>query len=446
MKKIRNRILGLELIDWRNCDWLQHNSLKEIQKPNFEKLKNSLTRHHFIDAFKVWKDSSGKIWILDGRTRKLGMEELKRQGTPIEDKLPAEFINCKSKKEAAELVLIFNSVYSRITQEGIESHVDFYELLFDDFKDTVSIESLDLNRMFLGNDKTVEELNEIPEKPKEPISQRGDFFILDEKHKIFVGDSTDQVDVKKLMGKQKADMVFTDPPYNLSYGGITNKFKEKFIAGDGITSEEFYEFLDKFNKNIKDFSKDGIAIYEWIDWRQYPVLFFVMKKHFHIQQCIVWDKTYMRLGSHYRNQHEFLIAGFNEDINDTDSLYADIQEMLIYSRTGKKITTWNGGKSEANIWYLRTIPPQSYVHPTEKPIELSQRAILNSSNKGDMVLDLFLGSGSTLVGATESDRICYGMELDPIYMDVILKRYLTLYPDKKVICKNREFDFNKLMD
>ncbi|MBK7979308.1 MAG: hypothetical protein IPK06_04750 [Ignavibacteriae bacterium] len=98
MITIENKIIGMELIDWRNCEWLQDSSLKDDDPKSFEKLKNSLVRHHFIDAFKVWKDGTGKVWILDGRTRKLGMMQLENIGYTIPDQLPAQIINCSNKR------------------------------------------------------------------------------------------------------------------------------------------------------------------------------------------------------------------------------------------------------------------------------------------------------------------------------------------------------------
>ena len=444
MITIENKIIGLENINWRDCEWIQDSSLKNDDPKSFEKLKNSLVRHHFVDSFKVWKTNTGKALILDGRTRKLGMMQLEKIGYVIPDELPAQIINCNNQKEAAELVLVFNSIYNKITEEGLTAHLNLNDIILSEIKDSISLDGIDLNKIFLGDRKSSEELNKIPKLQEIALTQRGDIFELDEKHRIMIGDSTSESDVKELLQNRKADFTFTDPPYNLNYKSNNKKLNKKFIEGDSISNDDFYKFLNLVCANIKNFNKEGAAVYVWMDWRQYPLLSFVMRKYFHIEQCIVWDKTYCRFGGSYRNQHEFLVAGFNEELIDDDSLYADIHEFCAYSRSGKKITKWFGSKSESNIWYLNTIPPQNYIHPTEKPVELSMRAIENSSFEGDIVLDLFLGSGSTLIGAAEMNRKCFGMELDPLYMDRILKRFIELYPEKEVKCMNREFDFNKL--
>lgn len=265
--------------------------------------------------------------------------------------------------------------------------------------------------------------DEAPQIQTEIVSKVGEVYQLG-RHRLTCGDSTNYGDLVKLMNDNKADLVFTDPPFNLSYGGTGkhNKFSKQFIAGDNITDEAFVKFLDEVNANIKAVVKETASIYEWIDFRQISKLYEVMKKYFYIDQMIVWDKTFIKLGGNYRNQHEFMLYGYG-DINDGDTPYVSLTDQCIYAKNNKKLAKWFGGRSQSNIWYKITDPTSTYRHPTQKPVELPARAIQNSSAVNDIVLDVFGGSGSTLIACEQLDRISYNMELDPQYCDVIRRRY-----------------------
>ncbi len=262
-----------------------------------------------------------------------------------------------------------------------------------------------------------------------PESKSGDIYQLG-KHRLMCGSSTSDDDVKALMGGIQGDMMFTDPPFNLKWtgrGSGSNKqgaFKKKWkeFEHDNETPEEFAKFLDDFSLMAKNNLKEGASLYVCIDWRQYPLLKQTMDKYFYIDECIIWDKTFIHLGGKYRNQHEFILYALNEDLLEHNG-YAMDHEFLLFGANGKKIGKWYGGKSESNIWYLKTDPSFSYNHPTQKPIDLPGRGIKNSSKPGDVVLELFGGSGSTLLACEQLDRVCYCMELDPTYVDVIIRRW-----------------------
>jgi len=225
----------------------------------------------------------------------------------------------------------------------------------------------------------------IPEPPKEPKSKLGDIYELGH-HRLMCGDSISIDDVDKLMDGKKADMVFTDPPYNVAFNGRSGKFD--VIKNDDLEENEFNNFIDSFLSILKILKVE--TYYICCNWAFYGVLQLKLKP----KSCIVWAKNVFGLGRGYRHQHEFIL--FNGHIK-------------------KEIT------NESDLWSIAK--DSKYKHPTQKPAELAKRAINNSSNEGNIVLDLFGGSGSTLIASEATARKCYMMELDPVYVDVIVKRW-----------------------
>ena len=225
----------------------------------------------------------------------------------------------------------------------------------------------------------------VPEPPKEPKSKLGDIYELGH-HRLMCGDSISIDDVDKLMDSKKADMVFTDPPYNVAFNGRSGKFD--VIKNDDLEESEFNNFIDSFLSILEILKVE--TYYICCNWAFYGVLQLKLKP----KSCIVWAKNVFGLGRGYRHQHEFIL--FNGNIK-------------------KEIT------NESDLWSIAK--DSKYKHPTQKPAELAKRAINNSSNEGNIVLDLFGGSGSTLIASEATARKCYMMELDPVYVDVIVKRW-----------------------
>lgn len=235
-------------------------------------------------------------------------------------------------------------------------------------------------------DTEVEE-DEVPEvNESEPAkSKLGEVYHLGN-HRLMCGDSTDTGNVAILMDGQKADMVFTDPPYNVG-------MSRSLVSGkDNLAENDFIDLLDKSIKNMADFSSRK-TIYLWIGFRAYSIAERIIKKYYKISNCIVWVKPSIGLGGKgYRYQHELCI--FSGEVKN---------------------------KSLSDVWECGR--DNQGLHPTMKPVELVSKAIKDSSNKNDLVLDLFGGSGSTLIACEQLGRKCYMMELDPKYCDVIRKRY-----------------------
>ena len=251
----------------------------------------------------------------------------------------------------------------------------------------------------------------VPEVQPEPVSKLGDVWLLG-KHRVMCGDSTSIDAVEALMTGGKADMVFTDPPYGMSYGGGRAQGNHSLnkrggvvvkahgmILGDDKTGEDLIALVRDALASAVAVSKSGSATYVCFPWRTYSEFEAAMEEcGLKASACIVWDKKSIGLGnSNYRPQHEF----------------------IFYCKGG----AWYGDKAQSDVWSMSRGATGKYVHPTQKPVELIERALNNSSKGGDTVLDVFGGSGSTLIACEKTGREARLMELDPKYCDVIVKRW-----------------------
>lgn len=270
------------------------------------------------------------------------------------------------------------------------------ELKFIDFDmEQFGFEDLEAS---MERDVLEDDFDENEELPTNPYSKKGDIFVLG-KHRLMCGDSTIAEDVAKLTDSKVADMIFTDPPYNVDYEGGTGMK----IQNDKQKDADFFEFLTKAFNNMAANLKSGGSIYcchadtEGINFRTA-----FKNAGFKLAECLIWVKNSLVLGRQdYHWRHEPILYGWKEGAS----------HYFVDDRT--QDTVWEYNK-----------PKNNDLHPTMKPLELVGKAIKNSSKKGDTVLDLFGGSGSTLIAAEQIDRSALLMELDERYVDVIVKRYL----------------------
>lgn len=248
--------------------------------------------------------------------------------------------------------------------------------------------------------------DEVPEVPEEPISKLGDLYILGE-HRVLCGDSTKIKDVERLMDGKKADMVFTDPPYGMGFD----------IKNDGIDEFEII-FTGTVVHWMKNTKKEN-----WYICGNFRCLSFfenVLKSHgIELYEKVVWVKNLYGQGKLYNRMHEdILFAG-------SGSFYKVDKDVDVWQEDS--VRNFGGSKNAQ----------EAVGHPTQKPVNLVARAIKNSSKNEDIVLDSFLGSGSTLIAAEKTGRICYGMELDCKYTDVIVERWCQFTGIRDII-KNGE--------
>jgi DNA modification methylase len=255
--------------------------------------------------------------------------------------------------------------------------------------------------------------DETPPPPVEPKSKPGDLYELGQ-HRLLCGDSTNGDDVQKLMGGARADMVWTDPPYNVAYKGKTKDALT--IENDSMGDADFYQFLYDVYVNMLTVTEPGGAIYvahadsEGANFRKAMV-----DAGWLLKQCLVWVKQTLVMGRQdYHWKHEPILYGWAPGASH--NWYADRKQTTVLS-------------------FDR--PSRNAEHPTMKPVALVEYMIGNSSKKGDRVLDLFGGSGTTLIAAAQTGRRGYLMELDPKYVDVIVSRYVK-YSGNPTVIRNGE--------
>jgi DNA modification methylase len=230
-----------------------------------------------------------------------------------------------------------------------------------------------------------------------PYSEQGDIYLLGN-HRVMCGDSTKKQDVQKLLDKTIVDMIFTDPPYNVDYEGTAGKIKN-----DKMEDNSFYLFLFDAFTNMFEATKDGGAIYVChADTEGFNFRNAFKNAGYKLAECLVWVKNALVLGRQdYHWRHEPILYGWREGA----------AHYFIDDRT------------QDTIWEYHK-PKKNDEHPTMKPLELVGRAIANSSRVGEHVLDLFGGSGSTMIAADQLQRKAILMELDEKFVDVIVKRYI----------------------
>ena len=240
----------------------------------------------------------------------------------------------------------------------------------------------------------------------------GDLFEIGE-HRLLCGDSTDSDQVAKLMNGKKADMVFTDPPYGVSYEGGHNKKKRKGIENDTLEGQDLTDLFYESLMNADLFSHDHSAFYIWYSTNKSVETFNSFSNlNLQVRAVLCWYKVKSGLGA-FMAQY---IPNF---------------EPFIYAFKKGKSPQWFGPSDEKSVWELKKDSKNDY-HPTQKPVELPERAMANSSKINDTIYDCFLGSGSTMVASHQLKRKCYGMELDPKYCQVIVDRMLKLDPNIEV--------------
>jgi DNA modification methylase len=257
----------------------------------------------------------------------------------------------------------------------------------------------------------------VPEVPERPVSIAGDLWLLGD-HRVLCGDATDLTAVKKLVSREHADLVFTDPPYNVDYEGYTAD--KLTIKGDKMKPAEFDRFLRGTFASYRAVVKQGASMYVChASSAQREFQNALEGSGFEVRCQIIWAKNTFAWGhGRYKFQHE----------------------PIFYCHRAKQSDAWYGDKSQSTLWQEKK-PAANRLHPTMKPIELIERALLNSSKGGDCVLDLFGGSGSTLIACERRSRKSRLMELDPKYTDVIVKRWQEYTGQRAVLAKGgRSFE------
>lgn len=374
----------------------EYNPRKDLQPEDEEyiKIKNSILEFGYVAPVIINADMT----VIGGHQRlkvlkELGYEEIQCIVVDL-DKNKEKALNLALNKISGEWE---NDKLEAILAELKETDVDINITGFSN--DEVD----DILKDIIGSNEDDFDLEEALDEIEEPTTKVGDIWRLG-KHRLLCGDSTQQEDVMRLMNNQEADMLLTDPPYNVDYEGIAGK-----IENDNMNETEFYNLLIDAFINMYSVAKAGAPIYvfhadtEGLNFRNA-----FKNAGFKLAQCLVWVKNTFVMGRQdYQWKHEPILYGWKKGK----------AHYFIDNRSQNTVLEFDK-------------PTRNAEHPTMKPIDLLVYLIKNSSKENNLIVDLFGGSGSSLIAAEQSNRICYTMELDPRYCDVIIKRWETLTGQK----------------
>ena len=396
--------MNIQIIDINKLIPATYNPRKDLKPDDAEyiKIKNSIVKFGFVSPLVINKDMT----VIGGHQR---LKVLKDLGITEVECIVVDLD--KTNEKALNIAL--NKIQGDWDEDKLEA-------LLQELK----LEEFDMNLTGFDFDEVDEILNDINgtkednfdvdstyEEIEEPITKPGDIWILGN-HRLMCGDSTHKDDIMRLMNNQDADMLLTDPPYNVDYVGKTAEALK--IKNDNMDDNQFYEFLRKVFENMYIVTKEGASIYvfhadtEGINFRKA-----FKDAGFKLAECLIWKKDCFVMGRQdYQWQHEPVLYGWKEGK----------AHYFINDRTQSTILEFDR-------------PKQSTLHPTMKPIDLIAKLIKNSSKENDIILDLFGGSGSTIIAAEQLNRCCYTMELDPKYCDVIVKRWETLTNKEAILNK-----------
>lgn len=389
ISEIKNRILKTRLVPIEELNNFQGET-KTLSQENLNKLRKIMIEEGFSFSVHVWENAK-KIWVIDGHQRLKVLRSLVKEGYKI-PKITCTFISAPDFKAAKKLVFMAISQYGKLNKEGL------YDFVGDDVFDFSDFDFPNIGDDFFIDEPEPDDVqgliddDHIPEVRDNAYQvKRGEVWELGN-NVLMCGDSTNQDDVAKLLDGEKADMVFTDPPYGVSYQSNMRTKTQKF---DVIENDDV--LLDII-PNISMFSKGFVFV--WSTWKVLDKWIENTKDLGYPTNMVVWDKGGGGLG----------------DLKRTFS--TDWEIALVWHRganlTGKRIgSVWTYGKDGAS----------QYLHPTQKPVALALEAVTKCANTNAKILDLFLGSGSTLIACEKTNRKCFGMELDPHYCSVIIERW-----------------------
>ncbi len=374
-----------------------HNA-KDHPKEQIEQIKASIEQFGNADPIGVWGE---KNLVVEGHGRLLALKELGY--TEVE----CIRLDWMTEEERKAYALVHNQ--TTLTSGWIPEELNL---------NLSAITEIDMSQFGFDvpDDTTPEEIqdDEIPEEVEER-SKLGDIWQLG-RHRLICGDSTNLETIGRLMGDERADFVFTDPPWNVNYGdvekGNSQGYRPRKILNDYMDTEDFKNFMSSAFNTMNHYSKDGAMTYVVMSAQEWGNLMLTLLENgYHWSSTIIWFKDSLVLSrKDYHTQYEPIWYGWKE---------------------GSRLHPLKDRKQSDVLEIPR--PKVSDLHPTMKPIALIARAIANSTKKDDKVLDLFGGSGSTLIACEQTNRVCYMSELDPHYCDVIVERWENLTGGKAVL-------------
>lgn len=411
---------------------------KQHSKDQVGKIARSISEMGFLSPCLIDKELN----VIAGHGRIMAAKEIGLE------KVPCVFIEGLTEEQRKAYILADN----RLTELG-EWDMDMVQQELADLADAdfdISITGFDTDLRFDDSMAQITDdgWTEAEVHAEEPRSRIGDIYQLGN-HRLMCGDSTDQGMVAALMDGAKADLLVTDPPYNIGLGGeksgaaqsmdemSTRRKRQKdgaFLLNDNLGDQEFVEFLTKAMTNAKDALREGGAFYVWYATRTTEQFLEGMRKAgLEVKQILIWVKNHFTLGRQdYQWQHEPCLYGWKEgaahyflDSRKQSTVIEDqLPDLSRMKKADMEALLREIYRAEVQTDVIREAKPNiSELHPTMKPLKLIARQIRNSSQPGETVLDLFGGSGTTLIACEQMDRKCCMMEYDPHYADVIVDRW-----------------------
>lgn len=392
-KVIPNNVKDTKTFTLQEFLALEFNTLKDPKKRNINKLVLSFKKHGFSVPIFLWEK-----FVIDGTGRKMAIEKMMTEGYQFQA-IPYIEITANTKAEAKQLALSISSSYGKITGDSFLDFTSDFEVDYE----TVEIAGISKDRFT----ESSEDDDDVPNVGIEGVvSKLGDLYELGA-HRVLCGDATKLDDITKLMGDKKADSWITDPPYNVDYEGGTGMKIENDKQEDGT----FLQFLTDAFVNAVSFLKAGGSFYIWhADSEGYNFRTACKQAGLKIRQCLIWKKSSLVMGRQdYQWMHEPCLYGWKDGASHL----------------------WNGDRSQTTVMEFEK-PSKNDLHPTMKPVEMIAYQISNNTKGEDIILDTFLGSGTTLIASQKLGRVCYGIELDPHFVDVIVSRYVQYTGNNKV--------------
>ena len=387
--------------------------------PEYDKLVRSFQEFGYVEPI-VWNRQTGTVVG--------GHQRLKVLAAMGETEIECVVVDLPQEREKA-LNIALNKISGQWDEELLTSLLKDLETSAVDLAitgfDAAEIESLmrqfDKSESQEDDFDTQKALDEIIE----PVTKRGDVWTLG-RHRLMCGDSTIMADVERLMDGKKADIIFSDPPWNVCLGKDASHplWKARTIMNDNMSTEDFKEFMNKTFSCMNAIVKPGGMVYVVMSAQEWGNCMLTLKDNgFHWSSTIIWNKDRIVLSrKDYHTRYEPIWYGWQDGAPRIHPLK---------------------DRKQCDVWDIPR-PSVSELHPTTKPIELVARALKNSSKPKNLVVDLFGGSGTTLIASEQLDRSCYINELDEKYCDVMAKRYYHNFPGTPITLNGQIVDAEKL--
>lgn len=428
--------LGIQwVVEKRNVADLKNwdKNPRKITEEAYERLRRKIVEEGMHQVLTIDTDNT----VLSGNQRLRILQEL--QIVEAWCMVPARALTAEERDKVG------------IQSNIIEGNWDF-DMLANQFDIPVLLEQ-GITKMQLGMNKPEEDDFDAEKEAEgitQPVAQMGDVYQIG-RHRLMCGDSTKREMLEVLMNGEKANMIWTDPPYNVNYsyakyeaihGGRKKKFMNAGkIFNDNKDEESFYHFLLDVFRNLYEFTTDDAAFYCCFATKsQIPFMAAYRDAGFLFSQTIIWlkERIILAMGQDYHRIYEPILFGWKEG----NKHYAN---RLITTESEFWTLDRQTFEEQLDVWYMARDKSNDYIHPTQKPVRLPERALRKSSKPGDLLFEPFNGSSSLMVACEQTDRRCYSMELDPKYVDVAIRRMKKLRPDIHIECLNRQVDMAQLL-